>query len=96
MTDTINKLATNKIRESIENLLKDNEQFYTSGEYNYNPDVIRCSCDTSFQTNRIPEEDYERYKNILEQVNIFRNIQGSNARSEKSMKNYLEDMIFWK
>ncbi|MBQ2408181.1 MAG: hypothetical protein II309_01995 [Bacilli bacterium] len=96
MTDTINELASKKIKSGIEKLLEDNEQFYISGEYNFNPDVVEFNCNTSYHTNRINIEDYRLYKDILKQIKIFRKIQGTNARSERSMKNYLDEMIFWK
>lgn len=95
MTDIINELTDKKLKKGIEKLVDDCSQYYNTHEYNLNPDVVRCSCDIAYQTNRIQKDDYERYIKIIKQIKIYRNIQGSNSRSEASMNKYINDMIFW-
>lgn len=95
MTQNINRLTMLKIREQIEKLLSDNKQAEITGEFEYNPEVVKALCDTAFYTNRIPKTDYNSYLKILEQVKIYRNLQKNNQNTRKSMNDYIENLVFW-
>lgn len=95
MTDNINRLTMLKIREQIEKLLSDNKQEEITGEFEYNPEVVKASVDSAYYTNRIPEMDYKNYLKILEQIKVLRKTKKENERSVKAKKDYINDLIFW-
>lgn len=95
MTQNINRLTMMKIREQIERLLSDNKQEEITGEFEYNPEVVKALCDTAFYTKRIPKTDYNNYLKILEQVKIYRNLQKQNQNSKKTMQDYIDSLVFW-
>ena len=93
---TEEELTITEIQRKIDSLIKDNEQFEQSGEYNYFVSTVKVTCQSAFNSGKIKNKEYSDFCYILKEIDDFRGLNPSlDDRKRKIKKNYLKDLIYW-
>lgn len=93
---TEEEFAISEIKRKINLLMKDNEQFEKSGEYNYFVSTVEVTCSSAFNSGKIKRKEYTDFLYILKEIDDFRKLsQSIDERKRRIKKNYLKDLIYW-